>query len=934
MILHSGKYESGDRLSPEHEKTILERLLAYHPEYEKKIGCGVDYITIGYHPDFGSSRCLFIVRKNGELEDFSYWKCLKGLIRKRYNLDLSSEYGAKARAGSNIMCIAQDPGESKDLLSFLCINCSYVSGNMENEGDPIASSDLLLDQLICFDALFKLIQSSSPDELSPRRGPRARRASGAGEYVRIPATNDHSSEGVGSVSGEAPPMLKSAVRARANESKYRYERMGKAELLQAMQEAAHASGETAPPKKATKKRKAPSSTEEEVHRERRKKGASSSGTQHEETQGKSRAKTPPTATSDETPEPPHVINIPEASSSRRRSERPPPFDPSKDSLVASPTAVMATRYICNMAPDSDVPILMKADDAEIVRRLTKSLQKARTTRKNFDKARGQHAEVVAKLEELEGLRARELEEAKAQREALEAELTTKKKARVAEKTAWERLEAELEEVKTRAGQEAERLKSEAKEEFLKSPEFNFLLGHRAWGFFKDGFWGCLAQFRANGYPEEEHPASFLDVQQALAAVGDEEEADEEEEQEEGENDVQAVASLLHLIRVFVSRAWGVSVLVRFPPEEELTHERMGKAELLQAMQEAAHASGETAPPKKATKKRKAPSSTEEEVHRERRKKGASSSGTQHEETQGKSRAKTPPTATSDETPEPPHVINIPEASSSRRRSERPPPFDPSKDSLVASPTTVMAISPLLGPYRETPEPPHVINIPEASSSRRRSERPPPFDPSKDSLVASPTTVMAIRYICNMAPDSDVTVLMKADDIEVIAHFSAHIAPGLVWGGKMVRRLTQSVQKARTARKNFDKARGQHAEVVAKLEELEGLRARELEEAKTQREALEAELTAEKESRVAEKTAREGLEAELEEVKARADGFCGCLAQFRANGYPEEEHPASFLDVQQALAAVGDEEEADEEEEQEEGEVGDDAKTNPPSSPRP
>ncbi|KAL0323063.1 UNVERIFIED_CONTAM: protein DCL, chloroplastic [Sesamum angustifolium] len=46
MILHSGKYESGDRLSPEHERMILERLLPYHPESEKKIGCGVDYITL------------------------------------------------------------------------------------------------------------------------------------------------------------------------------------------------------------------------------------------------------------------------------------------------------------------------------------------------------------------------------------------------------------------------------------------------------------------------------------------------------------------------------------------------------------------------------------------------------------------------------------------------------------------------------------------------------------------------------------------------------------------------------------------------------------------------------------------------------------------------------------------------------------------------
>ncbi|XP_004292815.1 PREDICTED: protein DCL, chloroplastic-like [Fragaria vesca subsp. vesca] len=46
MILHSGKYESGDRLSPEHQKTVLERLLPFHPEVAKKIGCDIDYVTI------------------------------------------------------------------------------------------------------------------------------------------------------------------------------------------------------------------------------------------------------------------------------------------------------------------------------------------------------------------------------------------------------------------------------------------------------------------------------------------------------------------------------------------------------------------------------------------------------------------------------------------------------------------------------------------------------------------------------------------------------------------------------------------------------------------------------------------------------------------------------------------------------------------------
>ncbi|KZV38016.1 hypothetical protein F511_25242 [Dorcoceras hygrometricum] len=94
--------------------------------------------------------------------------------------------------------------------------------------------------------------------------------------------------------------------------------------------------------------------------------------------------------------------------------------------------------------------------------------------------------------------------------------------------------AELEKANAWAWQEAERLKSEAREEFLKSSEFDSLLAEKAWSYFKDGFWGCLLQFRANVYFEEEHPASFLDLQQALADMGDEKEAEEEEEEEDEE----------------------------------------------------------------------------------------------------------------------------------------------------------------------------------------------------------------------------------------------------------------------------------------------------------------------------------------------------------------------------------------------------------------
>ncbi|KZV42704.1 hypothetical protein F511_26809 [Dorcoceras hygrometricum] len=326
------------------------------------------------------------------------------------------------------------------------------------------------------------------------------------------------------------------------------ERMDRAELLKAMQEEARTSGAAAPPKKATKKRKAPYLAEKEAHREKRKKeGASTSGAQKEETSRKGRAPTPPTPTSEEIPDLPPVSTIAEAVSSGKGPGQIPHFDPSKDSLVDSPSGLVATRYICNMAPDQDLQVLKRADDAEVVghfaaniasaiawggevvKRLTRAHRNVKASRKNFDKAMGQHAEVIARLEELEALRAREEGAAKAQREELEAELAAEKEARAIEREA---LVAELEKANAWAGQEAERLKSEDKEEFLRSPEFDVLLAKKAWGYFKDGFWGCLAQFRANGYPEEEHPTSFLDVQQALAEVGDEEEAEEEEEEEE------------------------------------------------------------------------------------------------------------------------------------------------------------------------------------------------------------------------------------------------------------------------------------------------------------------------------------------------------------------------------------------------------------------
>ncbi|CAL0327085.1 unnamed protein product [Lupinus luteus] len=84
-ILHSrSRYLDGEQLSEEDEKVVVERLLAYHPQTQDKIGSGLDSIMVDRHPQFRHSRCLFVVRIDGGWIDFSYQKCLREYIRYKY----------------------------------------------------------------------------------------------------------------------------------------------------------------------------------------------------------------------------------------------------------------------------------------------------------------------------------------------------------------------------------------------------------------------------------------------------------------------------------------------------------------------------------------------------------------------------------------------------------------------------------------------------------------------------------------------------------------------------------------------------------------------------------------------------------------------------------------------------------------------------------
>ncbi|GAB2228336.1 hypothetical protein Droror1_Dr00010171 [Drosera rotundifolia] len=99
-ILHTDRYMDGQRLSAEHERVVVQKLLAYHPRYEEKIGCGIDSIIVDQHPTFKHTRCFFVVRTDGAWIDFSYQKCLREYIRSKFPAHAKKFIRAHLKRGS------------------------------------------------------------------------------------------------------------------------------------------------------------------------------------------------------------------------------------------------------------------------------------------------------------------------------------------------------------------------------------------------------------------------------------------------------------------------------------------------------------------------------------------------------------------------------------------------------------------------------------------------------------------------------------------------------------------------------------------------------------------------------------------------------------------------------------------------------------------
>ncbi|AES94122.2 putative DNA-directed RNA polymerase [Medicago truncatula] len=73
------KYQIDETLS-ETDKLTIMKVLHFHPRRDEKFGSGPQNIKVGWHPEFTDSRCFFIIRKDGSVEDFSYRKCILGAL--------------------------------------------------------------------------------------------------------------------------------------------------------------------------------------------------------------------------------------------------------------------------------------------------------------------------------------------------------------------------------------------------------------------------------------------------------------------------------------------------------------------------------------------------------------------------------------------------------------------------------------------------------------------------------------------------------------------------------------------------------------------------------------------------------------------------------------------------------------------------------------
>ncbi|KZV45177.1 hypothetical protein F511_11777 [Dorcoceras hygrometricum] len=198
-----------------------------------------------------------------------------------------------------------------------------------------------------------------------------------------------------------------------------------------------------------------------------------------------------------------------------------------------------------------------------------------------------------------------------------------------------------------------------------------------------------------------------------------------------------------------------------------------------------------------------------------------------------------------------------------------------------------------------------------------------LDLSTLSFVSKPSGASSMDFIRHMVPEHDYDQLKKTPDLEVFEAAGLHFMQSLTWFGEAASRFSKAHAEVIKTKRSYDGVLGRHEALLKQLEEIQTKGNVEKEYLTTELEAARAEAQIYKSQAQSLETQVQSLEIQVQSLDARArcveeegklrlaeverkaamyfdKGFEGCLAEFRVNGYPEEEHPASFLVVEHAF----------------------------------
>lgn len=87
-LLHS--WSTNLNLNKYEHIVLLDLLKKGHLEPDRKIGPGVRAFQIRFHPQF-KSRCFFVIREDGSVDDFSFRKCVDHILPLPENMQVKHE---------------------------------------------------------------------------------------------------------------------------------------------------------------------------------------------------------------------------------------------------------------------------------------------------------------------------------------------------------------------------------------------------------------------------------------------------------------------------------------------------------------------------------------------------------------------------------------------------------------------------------------------------------------------------------------------------------------------------------------------------------------------------------------------------------------------------------------------------------------------------